>query len=86
MPEMVFSACICCYNACDFDNILILCKGGGTCICCEEKMCLAAGEPQFPIGVIKEDGFIFKFGLPCCTMGLKMPDVRHKASNADLSH
>jgi len=76
MPACVYSACICCSTACDLDNILILCKGGGTCICCEEKMCCAAGEDQFPIGMIKEDGFICKIGLPCCSFGLKVPDMK----------
>jgi len=75
MPEMVCNACICCYNTCDFDNILILCNGGGTCICCEEKCCLAANVDSFEIGMIKQDGFICKLGLPCCTCGLKMPDM-----------
>lgn len=72
----MYSACICCYSACDFDKILVLCKGGGTCICCEEKCCLAANEEQFPIGVVKEDGFLLKLGLPCCTCGLKVPDMK----------
>lgn len=75
MPEMVYSACICCYNSFDFENILVLCKGGGTCICLEEHICCAANAEQFPIGIIKQDGFIIKCGLPCCTLGLKIPDV-----------
>jgi len=82
MPPCVFSACICCYNACDMDEILILCKGGGTCICCEEKMCCAASEDQFPIGMIKEDGFVCKLGLPCCTLGLKVPDMKDLISTS----
>ena len=36
----------------------------------------AAGEEQFPIGLISQDGFICKVGLPCCTCGLKMPDMK----------
>jgi len=76
MPEFVFSAFICDYLSCNFDNIpgLILCKGKSEFLCIEEKICLAGGEDQFPIGLIKEDGFICKLGLPCCTMGLKIPD------------
>jgi len=76
MPEFVFSATICNYTSCNFDNIpgIILCKGTSEFLCIEEKGCLVAGEEQFPIGLIKEDGFICKLGLPCCTYGLKMPD------------
>ena len=81
MPEMMYSGCICGYSALNFDKIFVLCKGSSTCICLEEKFCLAAGEPQFPIGMIKEDGFICKVGLPCCTTGLKMPDTKDLISN-----
>lgn len=28
-------------------------------------------EPQFDIGVIKDDKFFIKLGLPCCTCGIK---------------
>ena len=35
--EMMFQGCICCYTACDFKNILVCCKGGGTCICSTEN-------------------------------------------------
>jgi hypothetical protein len=60
----------------DLDKILICCEGAGTCICFESKYCLAANVEQFPIGMIKEDGFICKLGLPCCTYGLKNPDMK----------
>ena len=67
---------ICNYTTCNFDNIpgYILCKGTSEFLCLEEKGCCAAGEEQFPIGLIKEDGFIVKCGLPCCSLGLKIPD------------
>jgi hypothetical protein len=81
MPEMMYSGCICGYSALNFDKIFMLCKGSGTCICVEQKQCLAAGEPQFPIGMIKEDGFICKVGLPCCTFGLKTPDMKDLISS-----
>jgi len=72
----MYSGCCCCYNACNFEDIKILCEGAGTCICIEEKCCLAANVDQFPVGMIKEEGFICKIGLPCCTTGLKMPDAK----------
>ena len=55
MPEMMYSGCICCYSAFNFDKIFVLCRSSGTCLCVESKQCLAAGEPAFPIGLIKED-------------------------------
>ena len=75
-PQFVFSACICNYMAIDLANIpgLILCKGTNEFLCIEKKLCCAANEPQFEIGLIKDDAFIIKFGLPCCTCGLKVPD------------
>jgi len=79
--EMVYSACICCYQACNFSDIFIVCQGSGTCICLESKSCLAAGVEQFPIGMIQEDGFICKIGLPCCTYGLKNPDMKDLISS-----
>lgn len=81
MPEMMYSGCICGYSAFNFDKIFVLCRGSSTCICIEEKACLAAGEPQFPIGLIKEDGFICKLGLPCCTTGLKVPNAKDLISS-----
>merc|ERR1719424_1998988 len=78
---MMYTGCICCYTSFNFDKIFILAKGSGTCLCIEEKCCLAAGEPQFPIGMIKQDGFICKLGLPCCTFGLKTPDAKDLLSS-----
>ena len=79
--EMVYAACGCCYQACNFADIYICCQGSGTCICCENKSCLAAGVPQFPIGMIEEEGFICKIGLPCCTYGLKQPNAKDLISS-----
>ena len=84
MPEFVFGATICCYESCDFDNILMGCKGEEEFLCIQEKVCLAAGEPQFGIGMIKEDGFMIKCGLPCCTYGLKVPSVLVKGGGQCL--
>lgn len=80
MPEMMYSGCICCYSGCNMDDILVLGKGDGTCICVEEKCCCAANTDQFPVGMIKEDGFICKIGLPCCTYGCKTPDTANLIS------
>ena len=68
--ECVYSACICCYTSC-VKEPLIGCKGKEECLCCSEECCIAANEPQFDIGVIKDDKFFIKLGLPCCTCGIK---------------
>ena len=70
----MYSACICCYTAFNFEDLMIGCREDGECLCLQSKCCLGVGE-AFPIGIIKEDGFIIKCGLPCCTYGLKMPEV-----------
>jgi hypothetical protein len=79
--EMMYSGCICCYSAFNFDKIFVLCRQSGTCICVESKGCLAAGEPTFPVGLIQQEGFICKLGLPCCTYGLKVPDTNDLISS-----
>ncbi|EOD22254.1 hypothetical protein EMIHUDRAFT_207436 [Emiliania huxleyi CCMP1516] len=80
----LFSACICCINEMDTTDILILCKGAQEFLCIEEKVCLAADTEHFPIGLIKEDGMICKVGLPCCTCGLKVPEVLIKGEGQCL--
>ena len=78
--EMMYSGFICCYTACDFKDIALVGKGSGTLICLEEKFCCQSGVDQYPVGLIKEDGFICKVGLPCCTSGLKVPDTKDLVS------
>ena len=78
--ECVISACICCYDVCNLEKILILGRGESTFICIEEKFCCAADDTPFPVGMVKEDGFICKLGLYCCTAGLKKPDMKNLIS------
>ena len=51
------------------------CFGAGEFLCIEEKFCLAANKEAFPVGMISEEGMICKIGLPCCTCGVKTPQV-----------
>ena len=83
-PEFLFSATICCYNSVDLEKILILGRGEQTFICIEEKFCCAANDTPLPVGMVKEDGFICKLGLYCCTAGLKKPDMKNLISG--VSH
>ena len=79
-PEFLFSATICCYSSVDLEKILILGRGESTFICIEEKFCCAANDTPLPVGMVKEDGFICKLGLYCCTAGLKKPDMKNLIS------
>mmetsp|Transcript_4622 Transcript_4622/g.9916 ORF Transcript_4622/g.9916 Transcript_4622/m.9916 type:complete len:168 (-) Transcript_4622:216-719(-) len=69
--EMVFSACICCYAAFDCKNILVGLKNDSSCLCLENKCCIAANMPMYPVGLVPDEGMVCKLGLPCCTLGLK---------------
>ena len=84
MPEFMFDGFICCYRACDFEDILIGCKGEEEFLCIQEKFCCAGNVDKFPVGMIKEDGAILKCGLPCCTYGLIMPKVLIKGGGKFL--
>jgi hypothetical protein len=84
MPEFMFQGAFCCYSACDFDNILMGCKGEEEMLCLLEKGCCAAGEPAFPVGINKQDGTCCSISLPCCVYALKKPEVLIKAGSKCL--
>mmetsp|Transcript_7167 Transcript_7167/g.8549 ORF Transcript_7167/g.8549 Transcript_7167/m.8549 type:complete len:147 (+) Transcript_7167:80-520(+) len=78
MPEMVFSACICCYTACVPDDIKVLCVNEGECLCLTQKWCISAGDSSLGMGKVLPDVTKFEMcaiALPCCRMGLKQPKV-----------
>jgi hypothetical protein len=76
MPnQFMFSGCICCFNGCDFDNIMLCCKGSRECLCLVNEHCLAANVDPYGIGMVTDEGEICKIGLFCCTCGLKIPEV-----------
>ena len=56
-------------------DITVGCASKGECLCVAEECCLSASTKPFQVGVIKEDPFVFKLGLPCCTCGVKKPSV-----------
>merc|ERR1739845_274555 len=60
------------------------CQGEEEVLCCHEKVCLAAGTESLGVGLVKEDKFICKLGLFCCTYGLKSPEVCLAASGKCL--
>ena len=73
--EMVFSACICAYCGCNFKDILIGLEAEGELLCINQTCCLAANLEAKKVGMIPEEGYFIKCGLPCCTCGLKKPEV-----------
>ena len=77
MAPLLFSACICCYDACDFTDIICICKGSTECLCCISEHCLALGEESLGCGMVtnESDGEICKIAIPICTLGLKKPAV-----------
>merc|ERR1719453_2289597 len=72
---MVCYGTICCFESINMDEILMGCKGDSEFLCVQEKMCCAGGVEKFPVGMITEEGFCCKCGLPCCTYGCKKPTV-----------
>ena len=73
----MFSACCCCYESCDFDNVILCCMGSSQCLCFTGEHCLAMGVEPFGVGMVTDSTKkeICKIGLYCCTCGLKTPEV-----------
>jgi hypothetical protein len=69
------SACICCYRACDFEDFVFLCAGGGDCLCIRYTSCLAIGYESLGCGMVtdEERGEICKIGCLCMQLGLITP-------------
>jgi hypothetical protein len=70
------SACICCHGTCDVEDITVLCKGNGECLCCAGESCCAAGEESKGFGCIeKKEGDICRCACPCCVEALVTPKL-----------
>ena len=72
---ILYNAYCCCYDACDFDNIVCCCKGKSDCLCLTQEQCLSAGEESLGCGCVtdKNNNECCKLGCLCCTYGLKTP-------------
>jgi hypothetical protein len=79
MAPIMCSACICCYQAIDLDDIQILLNEKTEFICFVHECCLAVDkiDNHLGIGLVTDTGNkeICKLGLACCTVGLKTPTV-----------
>ena len=75
----VIDACICEYTACDFGNIVTLCKGEGKCLCYGDKFCCIPGMEPLLVGMAPkdqlEDGQMCKLGIHCMECYLEPPKV-----------
>eukprot|EP00934_Nitzschia_sp_Nitz4_P005801 Nitzschia sp. Nitz4//scaffold64_size103689//85163//86314//NITZ4_004447-RA/size103689-snap-gene-0.121-mRNA-1//1//CDS//3329556163//5791//frame0 len=69
------NACCCCYDACDFNNPILCCKGAGDCLCFRESCCIAVNTPHKGCGCTgdKNRGEFCKLGLFCYDCALVMP-------------
>ena len=76
--NFMWSGCICCYNSCEMDDMLIGCAGEGDELCIYSKVCLGVpneSNPVMPVGMVQEEGYICKISAPCCQYGCKKPTV-----------
>ncbi|KAL7577620.1 hypothetical protein ACA910_015139 [Epithemia clementina (nom. ined.)] len=73
----IFCACCCCYDACDFQDIALLCHGSGDFLCLRSAHCMAAGVEPRGVGCVgeKDKGECCKIGCYCCDYGLVTPRV-----------
>lgn len=74
--EFFFSGFVCCFNGCDFDNIILCCKGSGECCCIAHQHCCAVGVSPFEIGKITPNitnREFMRVGAYCCSCAIKRP-------------
>ena len=71
------SGCICCYSACDCDDITVCWKGQSEFLCCMQQVCCACNEKPIGCGMItdEEASECCKIGLYCYACGCKKPQV-----------
>jgi hypothetical protein len=79
MAPIVCGACLCGYNAIDFDlnNMICLYKGASECLCLTNERCLALDEEPLGLGMVTNSANkeLCKIGLFCCTCGIKQIEV-----------
>ena len=69
-----FGGCLCCYNGCDLSDIKPGCRGQAEELCLVTKCCCLQNEKPFSVGLFKEESLLCGVSLPCCQLGLKVPD------------
>ena len=73
----MYSGCICCYDACDFEHITCCCMTSQECLCIVSQGCLAVNAEPLGVGMVTDQSNkeCCKIGLYCCALGLKTPTV-----------
>ena len=69
------NACICCYDACDFEDFVFCCVGGCDCICIRYAECCAIGHDSLGCGMVTDASRdeCCKIALFCCALGIVNP-------------
>jgi hypothetical protein len=76
----VFSACFCCNTVLWTDfPAFVGCAGLSECLCIKEEFCLKQNTEPMPCVLGVAEGFICQIGAPCCSCGLKNPDILLKS-------
>ncbi|KAJ1430400.1 hypothetical protein B484DRAFT_361353 [Ochromonadaceae sp. CCMP2298] len=79
---IVFNSCICCASGLYTTMPDCLgCSGQAECLCCVKDFCLKSGAAPMPCMAGAADGFLFKIGAPCCSVGFKAPTICCKGKN-----
>lgn len=79
--DMLLFGGLCCCNTVlylDFPA-LVGCSGVSECLCIREEFCLRPGGAPMPCVIGPADGFLFKIGIPCWSIGLKIPTLLLKS-------
>lgn len=80
------NACICCYDACDFEDFVFCCSGACDCICIRQAGCLAIGHDPMGCGMVTDTSRneCCKVGLFCCELGIISPSTLCSCANQFL--
>mmetsp|Transcript_15817 Transcript_15817/g.33439 ORF Transcript_15817/g.33439 Transcript_15817/m.33439 type:complete len:214 (+) Transcript_15817:146-787(+) len=79
MGRKIFSATLCCYTACDFEDPMVGCRGKSDGICINRRVCIDPSAEGFGVGILddeKETNELFKVGAYCCTCAIKKPELK----------
>lgn len=73
----VFSACLCCYTAIDFEDPVLCKRQKSSGICIDTESCLDPSADSLGVGCIKDESMdeICRLGAYCCACSLKRPQL-----------
>ena len=73
----MINGCVCCYDACDFEDFVFCCAGSWDCICIRHATCLAIGYDSLGFGMVTNEAReeCCKIGCLCCECGIIQPST-----------